>query len=77
MTPEALLTVDDICDKLRVSRPWVYKACRAGRIPHVRLGGDDGPVRFIPEEIDAWLAQARRAWRPGDSTTATLRRAAG
>jgi hypothetical protein len=31
----------------------------------VRIGGEDGPVRFIAEDVDRWLDQARAAWTPG------------
>jgi hypothetical protein len=40
----------------------------------VRIGGPDGPLRFVPEDLDAWLNEARAAWRPGDTSAATLRR---
>lgn len=31
-----------------VSGPGVYDAARSGRIPSIRVGGDDGPFRFVP-----------------------------
>lgn len=61
----ALLRPNDVALKLSVSRAWVYDAARAGRIPSVRLGGEDGPLRFIEADIDEWLAEARAAWHPG------------
>jgi len=64
MSP-ALLRPNDVARKLSVSRAWVYDAARTGRIPSVRLGGEDGPLRFIEADIDQWLAQARAAWHPG------------
>jgi predicted DNA-binding transcriptional regulator AlpA len=42
-----------------------YQAAADRRIPHIRLGSDDGPVRFLPAEIEQWLENARRDWRPG------------
>lgn len=53
----------------------LYDAAKAGRIPSVRLGGPDGPLRFIEQDLDEWLERARQAWRPGDSSVRTLRRA--
>jgi hypothetical protein len=56
--------------------PWLYDAAKAGRIPSVRIGGPDGPLRVVAEDLAGWLDEARAAWRPGDSSVATLRRAA-
>ena len=49
----------------RVSRSWLYDAAKCGRVPHVRLGGADGPLRFIEGDLLAWLTEARAAWSPG------------
>jgi excisionase family DNA binding protein len=71
-----LLTPTELAQQLRVSRSWVYEAAKEGRIPCVRLGGIDGPVRFVRGDIDAWLELARQNWLPGESATRTARRAA-
>jgi excisionase family DNA binding protein len=60
-----LLKPADVARRLGVSRSWLYDAAKAGRLPHVRLGGPEGPVRFIEADLLAWLAEARAAWRPG------------
>jgi excisionase family DNA binding protein len=60
-----LLKPNEVARRLGVSRSWVYEAARAGRIPCVRLGGVDGPVRFVPADVDRWLEQARLVWLPG------------
>lgn len=70
-----LLTAAEVCEQLSVSRPWLYRAAREGRIPSVRLGGEDGPLRFVQADLDAWLERSRAAWRPGQSSAATLARA--
>lgn len=70
----SLLTVSEVCEQLSVSRPWVYRAARDGKIPSVRLGGEDGPLRFVQADLDDWLAQARAAWRPGQTSAQTLNR---
>lgn len=57
-----LLKPNDVAKRLAVSRAWVYEAARTGRIPSVRIGGEDGPLRFIPEDLDEWLAEARASW---------------
>ena len=60
-----LLRPNDIARMLGVSRAWVYDAARTGRIPSVRLGGQDGPLRFVAEDIEGWLAETRARWLPG------------
>jgi excisionase family DNA binding protein len=58
-----LLTVDEVADRLGVTRDWVWAQARAGRIPHVQLGRYR---RFREETLDAWLAELeeRGAARP-------------
>jgi excisionase family DNA binding protein len=67
MTPitEPLLRPTEVARMLKVSRTWLYDAARTGRIPSVRIGGPHGPVRFVREDLDRWLAQERAAWTPG------------
>ena len=48
---------------------WLYDAAKAGRIPCVRLGGPDGPVRFRACELEAWIEGSRLA--PPDPGTVT------
>ena len=71
-----LLRPSDLMQRLGVSRSWLYQAAKDGRIPSVRLGGPDGPLRFDPDDIAAWLERAREGWEPRDTAAATLRRAA-
>lgn len=59
--------------RLGVSRTWLYAAAKDGRIPAVRIGGPDGPLRFVPEDLERWLDHARAAWGPGQTSAATLR----
>ena len=72
----ALIKPTALAAQLGVSRTWIYDAARDGRIPSVRIGGPDGPLRFVPEDIEAWIDAARAAWRPRGSVRATLRDAA-
>jgi excisionase family DNA binding protein len=71
-----LLKPTDVARRLGVSRSWVYDAAATGRIPCVRLGGPDGPLRFLPAEIEDWLELARRNWLPGESGDRLAPRAA-
>lgn len=60
-----LLRPNDVARLLSVSRAWVYEAARTGRIPSFRLGGEDGPLRFVVEDVERWLTEARGNWLPG------------
>ena len=61
----ALLKPAEVCRILAVSRTWVYAAAADGRLPSIRLGGPDGPLRFIRADVEAWLEEQRAAWTPG------------
>ena len=54
-----LLRPAEVCRLLGVSRSWLYQAAIEGRIPSVRLGGPEGPVRFDPEALERWLEAAQ------------------
>jgi excisionase family DNA binding protein len=66
-----LLKPTEVADRLSVSRAWVYEAAKVGRIPAIRIGGEEGPLRFVAEDIEDWLADARSRWMPGSRTVAT------
>jgi excisionase family DNA binding protein len=73
---QSLLRPTDLARRLGVSRSWLYDAAKTGRLPSIRIGGEEGPLRFVPEDIDRWIDQARAAWAPGRSTVATRHPAA-
>jgi excisionase family DNA binding protein len=62
---DGLLKPAEVCRLLSVSRTWVYAAASEGRIPSIRLGGPEGPLRFVPADIEQWLQEARAVWTPG------------
>jgi predicted DNA-binding transcriptional regulator AlpA len=66
-----LIRPGDLARELCVSRAWVYDAANRGRIPSIRIGGADGPLRFVAEDVERWLDEARAAWRPGRSSVVT------
>jgi predicted DNA-binding transcriptional regulator AlpA len=68
-----LLEPSDVTARLGVSRTWLYDAAKAGLIPLIRLCGGEGPLRFVPEDIERWLDDARIAWTSGRSTRPTSR----
>lgn len=61
----SLMKPTDVCELLAVSRTWVYAAAADGRIPSVRLGGPNGPLRFLRRDLEAWLEEQRAVWTPG------------
>jgi excisionase family DNA binding protein len=62
--PELLMPAV-VCERLKVSRSWLYAAAQDGRIPSVRLGGPDGPLRFVAADLVGWLEEARSCVLPG------------
>jgi excisionase family DNA binding protein len=54
-----LLKPSEVVELLGVSRSWLYDAANSGRIPCIRLGSPDGPVRFRLRELAAWIEQGR------------------
>jgi excisionase family DNA binding protein len=60
-----LLKPSEVAARLRVSRTWLYDAAKAGLIPSIRLCGGEGPLRFVPKDIDDWIDEARECWTPG------------
>ena len=71
-----LLRPTDVARQLGVSRSWLYAAAADGRIPSIRLGGPDGPLRFVAQDLHRWLEDARGGWRPVGTAAETLRRRA-
>ena len=61
----------EVAYQLGVSRSWLYDAAKTGRIPSIRIGGEDGPLRFVSKDIERWVDDARAAWRPGCPAVAT------
>ena len=55
-----LLKPGEVARRLQVSRTWLYAAAKSGRIPSVRLGGADGPVRFVEEDVEGGSSAPER-----------------
>ena len=54
----ALLTPDEICAMLRISKKALYRLVERGGIPVIRISRR---LRFHPDDIDTWLRQMRAA----------------
>jgi excisionase family DNA binding protein len=49
---EKLLTVDDLCEYLVVSKDFIYDEVRQGRLPASRIARQ---LRFRPADVDAFV----------------------
>lgn len=52
-----LLKASDVMEALSVSRRLVYQMAADGRLPSVRVGGPDGPLRFRPDDLERLVAE--------------------
>ena len=57
----SMLTADQVCELLQVSKVWLYREVRAGRFPHRRVGR---LLRFKASEVDDYLAGERPVEEP-------------
>ncbi len=48
-----LLTADEVAERLKVQRSWVYRAARSGALPSVRCGRYR---RFDEADVEDWIA---------------------
>lgn len=51
-----LLTAEDVAERLRVPRTWVYRAAREGELPSVRCGRYR---RFDATDVDRWIVNQK------------------
>lgn len=56
MSPDKLLTADDVADLLRIKVATVYAATRTGDLPHIRLGRS---YRYKAEDVDRFIERRR------------------
>ena len=50
---KGMLTVEGLAHKMGISTTWIYRKCKAGILPHLRIGG---VVRFMEKDLEAWMA---------------------
>ena len=55
--PQALLTAEQVAQRLGVTIGWVYSRSRSGQIPTVTLGRYR---RYRSEAIEAWVRELAR-----------------
>ncbi len=51
---DELMTAEELAERLRMTRAWVYSETRLDRIPHLRLGRY---VRYRRSTIEHWIAE--------------------
>jgi len=61
-----LLTVDDVAERLGVSRRTVERKIARGELPAFQLGGPRLPVRVDERELEEWLTGAALLVFPGE-----------
>jgi len=71
LAPENILTPEELADRLKVPRTWVFEKTRSrcqNPIPHFRIGRY---IRFDWTRVVEWLAttEGERAGRPDFSST--------
>lgn len=49
----------ELCQKLKISKPTMYKLIKEGGIPHRRLT-DTGRYEFNKAAVDRWLKEKER-----------------
>lgn len=57
--PLALLTMQELCQLLKVSRYQVYDEIKAGRLPALRLGVCGRQWRFRRRDVEAYLVESQ------------------
>ena len=59
---DELLTADEVAERLRMTRAWVYAETRAERIPHLRLGRY---IRYRRAAIEDWIVEMESCHQVG------------
>jgi prophage regulatory protein len=66
-----LLTMREVCDITRYSRPSIYRLIREGKFPHpLKLGGSK--IAFNAAEVDEWRKSRPRALGGGSPASPAI-----
>ncbi len=49
-----LLTLQEVCELLKVTKAYIYSLTHLKKIPHIKMMGH---LRFRRSDIDGWLAE--------------------
>jgi len=64
---EAMLTVDDVAKRLKISRSTVYNVIESGELPHHRFGRGRGTIRVSEEQLNRFLGETKMERVPAGS----------
>jgi excisionase family DNA binding protein len=53
----ALLTIPDVCKRLKVTRAYAYELVKQGALPAVRIPGEKGYVRVPRESLNRFIKE--------------------
>ena len=57
-----LITADQVAHTLGYSRDHVWRLCKTGKLPHLRI--NTRTIRFDADEIQAWIASGQQPLKP-------------
>jgi len=57
---ERLLTIEDVCELLQISKSLIYKWVHYGFVPHIKIGTK---LRFKESQIENWLKRREHKGR--------------
>lgn len=59
-----MMTVQQVAERLNLSRAQVYALCACGRLAHHRLGVGQGAIRISEEQLERFLKETECAPPP-------------
>lgn len=63
---KVLLKVAEVAQRLNCSPSFVYQLVEQRRIAHLRIGKGTGGIRFLPDDVEAYLFGVRVGVRGND-----------
>jgi len=51
-----LLTISELCEKLKLSEPTIYRMVKKRKIPFTKIGGS---LRLDEKQIDRWVMKQK------------------
>jgi len=54
---KSFLTVEEVAERMSVSKAWLYRQAKAGKVPHIRFGS---VIRFSLDDINRWVIEHKQ-----------------